>query len=51
MYSDNRISLIRYHINEIFEKCFRSKNATVSEEFNEPIDPSLFRLLEDDSTV
>ena len=51
LYSDNRISLIRYHINEIFAKCFGANNAVITEEFNEPIEPSLFRLLEDDSTI
>ena len=51
LYSDNRISLIRYHINSIFDKCFNSKNAVLSEKFNEPIEPSLFRLLQDDDTI
>ena len=51
LYSDNRISLIRYHVNSIFEKCFNSKNAVLTEKFNEPIEPSLFRLLQDDETV
>ena len=51
LYSDNRISLIRYQTNAIFERCFNSKNAVVTEEFNEPIEPSLFRLLEDDNTI
>ena len=51
LYSDNRISLIRYQTNAIFDKCFNSKNAVLTEEFNEPIEPSLFRLLEDDNTI
>ena len=51
LYSDNRISLIRYHINSVFEKCFNSKNAVLTEKFNEPIEPDLFRLLQDDGTV
>ena len=45
LYADNRISLIRYHINSVFEKCFSSKNAVLAEKFNEPIEPSLFRLI------
>jgi hypothetical protein len=51
LYADNRISLVRYHINSVFEKCFSSKNAVQAEKFNEPIEPSLFRLIQDDQTV
>lgn len=42
---------MRYHINSIFDKCFDSKNAVLAEKFNEPIEPSLFRLLQDDETI
>ena len=51
LYSDNRIALIRFHIETIFEHCFGVKDAVVSQKFFEPVEPSMQRLCTDDDTV
>lgn len=51
LYSDNRIALIRFHINAIFKQCFDIDNAVVTEKFLEPMEPSLHRLCADDDTI
>ena len=51
LYSDNRIALMRYHIEAIFERCFGIQNAIVSQKFYEPLDPTMFRLCSDDDTI
>lgn len=51
LYSDNRIALIRYHIEPIFEKCFGVKDAIVSQRFFEPLEPTMYRLCQDDATI
>lgn len=43
LYSDNRISLVRYHIDSIFETCLGEFNTI--ETFHEPIEPAIFNLL------
>ncbi len=44
LYSDNRISLIRYHIDSIFETCLGEFDAI--ETFKEPVEPAIFNLLQ-----
>ena len=51
LYSDNRIALIRYHINAVFEKCFGVQDAVVSQKFFEPLEPTMYRLCSDDETI
>ena len=51
LYSDNRIALIRFHIDSIFEKCFGVQNAVVSQKFFEPLEPTMYRLCKDDATI
>ena len=51
LYSDNRIGLIRYHINSVFEKCFGVQDAVVSQKFFEPMEPTMYRLCSDDETI
>lgn len=51
LYSDNRIGLIRYHINSVFEKCFGVEDAVVSQKFFEPMEPTMYRLCKDDDTI
>ena len=51
LYADNRIALLRYHINTIFKNCFNVDNAVVTLKFSEPIEPEVFRLLKEDDTV
>jgi hypothetical protein len=49
LYSDLKIGLIRKYINSIWFTCFGKKNATVNQEFNEPIEPFVFERLRDDT--
>jgi hypothetical protein len=51
LYSDNRIALIRYHINSIFKNCFGVEDAIVSQKFVEPMESSMHRLCKDDDTI
>lgn len=51
LYSDNRIALVRYHINAIFKKCFNVDDAVVTQKFSEPLESSMFRLCKDDDTI
>ena len=50
-YSDNRIGLVRYHINSIFEACFDIKNAFTELNFKEHLDPAIFNLLQEDNSI
>ena len=43
LYSDNRVSLIRYHIDSIFETCLGEFDAVQT--FKEPIEPAIYNLL------
>ena len=43
--------MIRYHIDAIFEKCFKVKNASVNLNFSEPLEPTMYRLCKDDNTL
>jgi hypothetical protein len=40
-----------HHINSIFEACFGIQNAFEELEFQEHIEPALFNMLQEDSTV
>jgi hypothetical protein len=51
VYSDNRIALIKYHINSIFEACFEQSDAFTELGFEEHIEPALFNILQEDKTV
>lgn len=50
-YSDNRIGLVRYHINSIFEACFDQKDAFSELNFKENLDPAIFNLLQEDNSI
>jgi hypothetical protein len=50
-YSDNRIGLVRFHINSIFEGCFNIKDAFTALDFKEHLDPAIFNLLQEDNTI
>ena len=49
LYSDLKIGLIRKYINSIWFSCFGKKNAVVTEQFNEPLEPAVFERLKDDT--
>ena len=49
LFSDLKIGLIRKYINSIWFSCFGKRNATVSEGFNEPIEPLVFERLREDT--
>lgn len=49
LYSDNKISLLRYHLNSIYETSAGHFN--ICDNLNEPIDPSVFNLLRSSDTV
>ena len=51
LYSDNRIALMRYHINTIFKNCFNIDDAVVSQKFCEPLEAEMFRLIDNDETL
>lgn len=51
LYSDNRIALLRFHVDAIFKQCFDVDNATVSQKFYEPLEPTMYRLCKDDDTI
>lgn len=49
MYSDNKISLIRYHFNSIYETTKGEPNIDAT--LKEPIEPSVYNLLRSSDTV
>lgn len=51
LYSDNRIALVRYHINSIFESCFDIKDAFSELNFSEHISSALFNAIQQDDSI
>ncbi len=49
LYSDLKIGLIRKYINSIWFACFGKKNAVVTAQFNEPVEPFVFERLKEDT--
>ena len=49
MFSDMKIAIIRKYINSIWFTCFGKRHASVSESFNEPIEPFVFERIREDS--
>ena len=49
LFSDLKIGLIRKYINQIWFFCFNKRNAELTEDFNEPMDPFIAERIKEDT--